>query len=153
MEKTKTKSSESQERVADNYNELGEEATEEGITVTIPEGKYGELRCAFKVGCDCMGIVYSKLDSNEVNVVGNCDQGTQTGDKANHRFPAGVWNLWVYNRTRSRFEKMTQKAITSENGDSSFVLGATHRISPTRKTCIVCVMDMIPGKEGSPKNP
>jgi hypothetical protein len=133
-------------KIADDYVELGQEDTEEGITIDIPEGRIGELRCAFKAGCDCMGIVYSRPDSDNVNVVGSCDQGTQTGDKAKHLFPSGVWNLWVYNRTRSRFEKMTKKSVTTENGKSSFVLGATHRVSPTQKTCIVCVMDMVPNR-------
>jgi hypothetical protein len=132
--------------ISDNYSELGKEATEDGITVNIPEGKVGELRCAFKAGCDCMGVVYSRPDSNDVNVVGSCDHGTQTGDKAMHRFSSGIWNLWVYNRTKSRFEKMTKKTVSTDNGNSSFVLGATHRVSPTQKTCIVCVMDMVPEK-------
>ena len=146
MSVVSTKNEENNAKIAEDYTDLGQEGTEEGITINIPDGKIGELRCAFKAGCDCMGVVYSRPNSNDVNVVGSCDQGTQTGDKAKHRFPSGAWNLWVYNRTRLRFERMTKKSVTSDDGASSFVLGATHRVSPTQKTCIVCVVDMVPEK-------
>lgn len=131
--------------------ELGKEvADEDGISVTIPDGRIGELRCAFKAGCDCMGVLYARPDSNEVHVIGNCHDGTQTGDRANHRFPSGVWNLWVYNKTKAQFEKIMKKSVHIQEGNDSFVLGATHRISATNKTCIVCVMDMVPEDKKTP---
>lgn len=131
--------------------ELGQEvADEDGISVTIPEGRIGELRCAFKAGCDCMGVIYARPDSDEVHVIGNCHDGTQTGDQANHRFTSGPWNLWVYNKTKARFEKIMKKSVHMQDGKDSFILGATHRISATNKTCIVCIMDMVPEDQKIP---
>jgi len=123
-------------------DELAKE--EEAISVAIPPGRVGELRCAFKAGCDCMGVIYARAGSSDFHTVGNCHDGTQTGDRAAERFGPGVWNFWVYNKSRSRFEKMMKKLVPLDHGSASFVLGATHRISAEQKTCIVCVLDMVP---------
>lgn len=124
---------------------LGKTVTEhDGISVAIPEGRVGELRCAFKAGCDCMGVIYARSNSQEFQIIGNCHDGTQTGDRARHRFAPGVWNLWVYNKTRETFETMMKKTVSLADGGASFVLGATHRVTATHKTCIVCVVDLVP---------
>ena len=128
---------------------LGEAAREEeAVSVAIPPGRVGELRCAFKAGCDCMGVIYARAGSDEFHAVGNCREGTQTGDRAAERFGAGVWNFWVYNKSRGRFETMMKKLVPLDHGSAAFVLGATHRISARDKTCIVCVLDMVPQRTG-----
>ncbi len=124
--------------------DLGEEVADaDGFCVTIPKGCIGELRCAFKAGCDFMWVIYGRADSAEVHGIGNCDAGTQTGDQANRRFTPGVWNLWVYNKTKGRFETIMKKSVHLQGGNDSYILGATHRISATHKTCIVCVVDVV----------
>jgi hypothetical protein len=140
----KSKSSRQRRRGVADFTE--EVPDEDGLRITIPEGCIGELRCTFKAGCDCMGFIYGRPDSSEVHVIGNCHDGTQTGDEARHRFSSGFWNLWVYNKTMTRFERILKKDVRLEDGSESFILGATHRISETNKTCIVCVMDVVPEK-------
>ena len=123
--------------------DLGKEVAD-AVCVTIPKGYVGELRCAFKAGCDCMRVVYGREAWSAVHVIGNYHEGTQTGDQANHRFTSGVWKLWVYDKTKARFEKIMKESVHLEDGTDLYILGATHRISATNKTCIVCVMDVAP---------
>lgn len=98
-----------------------------------------------------MGVIYGRPNSDEVHVIGNCRDGTQTGDQAEHRFICGPWKLWVYNKTKTRFEKIMQKSVHLPDGCDSLILGATHRVSETNKTCIVCIMDVVPNHKKNPR--